>query len=165
MTLGKLALLDFPSTTTLQFRTECPLDPSFGPLFSCFPLLDTICLDRKSLEHLMLFQDEMNATNEPSIVFPRLKVVNFSIVASVYGGYQPADQVEAAVKFILSRVKYGYPIATLDMRKKLPLDAHPELDALADIEGLEVLYTCSLDANISEHTWSPGALKKSIGFI
>lgn len=161
MILGKLALLDLSGTTTLQFWTERPSDVSFGPLFNCFPLLDTICLDRTSVEYLMVLQDEINATNEPSIIFPCLKVFKFSIVGG-YGRFQAADQIKVAVKFLLSRLHYGYPIALLDMRKNLPLDAHPDFAALAEVNGLEVLYTCSLDENIAEHTWSTGSTKEFI---
>ncbi|KJA24808.1 hypothetical protein HYPSUDRAFT_200355 [Hypholoma sublateritium FD-334 SS-4] len=160
MILGKLALLDFSSTTTFKFNAECPLNLSFGPFFSRFPLLDTICLDTTSLEYLMLIQDKMNATNEPRIMFPRLKVIKFSIISSRYCGCQTEEQVSTAVKFILSRVQCGHPIALLDMRKKVPLDSHPDLDALAEVNGLEVLYTRSLEESISEHTWSACGTKE-----
>lgn len=80
----------------------------------------------------MLLQDDMNAENRPSIILPLLKVLKLSLVTPPYGDRQISDQIDVAVKLILSRVKNGHPIVLLDMRKKLPLGAHPNLEALAE---------------------------------
>lgn len=153
--LSKLALLDLSRTTTLQFNTQGPLDPCFQKFFSCLPSLDTICIDSSSLEYVMLSQNDMNATNQPSVIFPLLGVIELIIVSLDDGGCQPVDQVAVAAKFILSRVQNGHPISLLDMGDTLPFqDTEPNLDALVGVKDLKIFYLCSLGTETYGYIWS-----------
>lgn len=129
-TLSRLALLDFSRTTTLRFNSHGPLDPLF---FSCFSSLDTLSVDERSLEYIMDGQDNINDTEQPHMLFPFLKVLDMNT-------YHSAVQIEVVVKFILSRMQNGHPIATLDMTKCAPFNPAPNLDALSEGKGLRVLY-------------------------
>lgn len=78
-------------------------------------------------------QDNINDTEKPHMLFPFLKVLDMNT-------YHSAVQIEVVVKFILSRMQNGHPIATLDMTKCAPFNPAPNLDALSEGKGLRVLY-------------------------
>lgn len=136
MILSKLALLDFSRTTTFQFYTKGPLEPSFGPFFSRLPSADTMLIDSTSLRHLMVFQDDIKTTERPIVLFPFLKVLGFSLE------HRSDDGVEVAVKFIQSRLQHGHPISVVDILSKLPLRSPRDLEVFAEAKGLKVTYTC-----------------------
>ncbi len=160
MILGNLALLDFSSTTTLQFNTKDTLNPVFLLLFSRFTSLETICLDSPSLRSLMRLQDEMESQQEtdapglPPVLFPRLEVIKYSILGPTEIGCPTSEQIRLAVDYILSRERRGYPIHQLDMRDTLPFTQEPNLDALEPVQDLRVLYKCSRDGKKYDYSWS-----------
>lgn len=165
MFFNKLALLDFSSTTKLYFSTEGPLGHFFAAFFSCLPSLDTIYVDAKSLHYLMALQKYIQTTDETTIIFPHLKVVEFAISTFLNAGYQAEDQVETAVKYVLSRARSGFPISVLDMTKNSPLADPPNLDALAEVKGLTVLYKRSYVTGIFELTCGSGDPEKHVDTI
>ncbi|KJA24818.1 hypothetical protein HYPSUDRAFT_38489 [Hypholoma sublateritium FD-334 SS-4] len=140
MILSKLALLDLSRTTKFQFCTQGPLEASFCPFVSSLPSLDTMLIDSTSLSHLMAFQDDPNITETPSVLFPSLKALDFFV--------DRVSDVEAAVTFILSRIQNGHPVSCFNVVSKpsflFPLD----LEALAEVKGLEVTFKHLPDCSI-----------------
>ncbi|KJA24811.1 hypothetical protein HYPSUDRAFT_38481 [Hypholoma sublateritium FD-334 SS-4] len=134
--VNHLALLDLSSFTRLRLRTNGPLKSSFAPLFNRLSSLNTMSIDTRALGYLMVLQDHMIATNleETTIVFPLLKVIN---VGATSGGFT-AKHVEITMKYILPRIRNGYPIARLNISKNSPLDVPPGSDAFAEAKGLKV---------------------------
>lgn len=158
--------LDFSRTTTLQFSTQTTLDPSFGPLFSRFLSLDAIIIDSTSLGHLMDLQDDMNTTDSPCKLFPVLNVLNLDCSHFFNAGSKTDESVKVAVKFILARIQDGHSIAVLNMAWMPPFDAPPDLEALEEVNGLEVRYRCLLGTGKSEHVYMRQQLPgKVIGMI
>ena len=136
--LNTLGQLDFSRTTSLNFWSSGPFNnPSF---FDSFSSLDTICVDKNSLECLITLEEGVNSTEKPHILFPSLKTVDFAIISNFDLALQPTDQVEVAVKFVLSRIQNSYPIAVLDMVGFWSFNPAPNLDALSEAQGLKVLY-------------------------
>ena len=152
--MKELALLDFSKTEELQFFSEYAiLDSSFGSFFTSLASLDTIYTDSDSLKSLIALQNHMDATNQPGIIFPDLQTINFTILSLDDSGSEPAEQMAVAEKFILSRVQNGHPISLFDMGNSLPFDTDLNLDALAEIQDLEVVYTHLEEGEICEYAW------------
>lgn len=69
------------------------------------------------------------------------------------------------MKFVLSRVQNGHPIALLDMRQTISFDGHPNLEALSEVNDLQVLYTCSIETEIYEYLWINADAEECIDMI
>ncbi|KJA24804.1 hypothetical protein HYPSUDRAFT_200352 [Hypholoma sublateritium FD-334 SS-4] len=155
MFLRQISSLDLSKTTALQLFTDKEtLHPSFGQIFGSLPSLDTICVESHSLQFLMKLQNDMDLTDQPDVIFPALRVITFILVISDHRGRHIADQIAVAVKFIISRVKNGHPIAQLDMGDTLPFDGRHHLEALSEVKDLELIYTCSPETKVSESSWN-----------
>ncbi len=102
----------------------------------------------------MGLQNHTDTTNQPRVIFPVLRSIDFVISSLEDSGSEPTEQVAVAEQFIISRVQNGHPISLLDMGEALPFDAHPKFDALAEVEDVEVTYTLSEQGKIREYTWS-----------
>lgn len=154
MFCNTMALLDLSSITKLQFNSTHPLlNPCFQSLFTRFAFLDIICIDRRTLGCLKILQNGMGAS-----MFPFLKTVNFYRSTYRLGGAISAVAKEAE-EFVMWRLKNGHPITTLDMSNNSPFVSPPDLGALADVEGLKVLYKCSSMTGIFEYTCGSGDLE------
>lgn len=160
--LNRLAELDFSKTTRLESRLHRRFK-NFPPFLGIFSSVDILWVNRLSLEALIALQDYTNTTEKPYILFPLLKVVNFTIVCNYYNAAlnRTADQAEIAVKFTLSRTQNGYPIGLLNM-SNWPLNCQPDLDALEETQGLKVLYRISGRAGIFEHICGSGTPARRI---
>ena len=145
--LDQLALLDFSSTTLLQFKAKNASKPFFLDLFSRFISLRTIRIDTVSLTFLMRLQDEMQSQKEadaprlPSVLFPNLEVIKVPDIDLMESSRPTSAEVRVLVDYILSRARNGHPIHLLDMRDSLHFIQAPNLDALKAVQNLRVLYT------------------------
>ncbi len=138
MVLNKLALLDFSRTMKLVFVFPYQMYPSFGPLLLRFSSLRTLRINSTSLQKLISLQDGIKTTENSSILFPALEVVEFMQVYR--DDVEDADPVAVAVKFTLSRIQNGHPIAVLDMSDISPFNSAPGFQALAEVESLKIVY-------------------------
>ena len=150
MFLQKLVRLDFTSVTKLDFTANGRLNTCFGPLFSRLQSVERISVDLKALSHLAHLQKKYidKATNKPVIVFPILQKINLSI--HTYPSRSIFFVNPVAATFLLWRLNEGHPISMLDMSKQA-LDLPPNLDALAEVKGLKVLYRLSALDEVVEY--------------
>lgn len=155
--LRKITLLDLSSLTKLSFAADGRLNPCFGLFFSKLPAVETISVDIPTLFHLERLQRKY-VSKRPSVLFPVLKVID------IPGRYFSCVS-EAAAAFLLSRLREGYPITTLDMSNYSPRGAPPDLDMIAEVWGLKVLYRLSSVKGVVEYicgSHDPQALSKHL---
>lgn len=161
--LSKLATLNFANITRLDISTDGSFDACFGPFFCCLPSVDTICVHSQTLKYLMMLQEYMLGTKKRSIIFPSLKVIDLVIIDSfkiIHYQMSYVKQVRISMNFILSRIRNGHPVTTLDMSKHLALEATPNLDALAKVQDLRVLYKLLSSEAIFEVICGSGDVEK-----
>ncbi|KJA19386.1 hypothetical protein HYPSUDRAFT_893779 [Hypholoma sublateritium FD-334 SS-4] len=141
--LKQLLTLDLTSVNALTFRANGRLNPCFGPFFGCLPSVTTLFVNLGTLSHIAHLQAKYisRMTKRPIIMFPALNVIDLSkrpIYYSRYGRNFYINQVTGA--FFLLRLRAGHPISRLDMAELSPFRSHPNLDSLAEVKGLKVLY-------------------------
>ena len=112
-----------------------------------FLSLDTISVDRNSLEASIAFKNQMNTLCEPGALLPILRDLNSIIGSSDYGSSQPVDKILLLEKFVLLRIQNDQPISRLNIEDTLPFNSQCNLDLTTQIENIEVLYTCSPAGN------------------
>ena len=107
-------------------------------------------VDLKTLSHLAHLQKKYidKTTNKPIIVFPILQTINLFI--HTYPSRSIVFVNPVAATFLLWRLHEGHPISTLDMSKQA-LDLPPNLDALAEVNDLKVLYRLSALDEVVEY--------------
>ena len=110
----------------------------------------------------MALQEGENPTEKPHILFPSLQTVDFTILRLYDCSSQPTDHVEVAVKFVLSRIRNGYPIAVLNMTEYWSFNPAPNLDALSEAQDLKVLYKLKGMTGIFEHICGSGEPARQI---
>ena len=79
----------------------------------------------------------------PRIVFPLLKEIQLSsLCLDDYNRNAIFVVEEVSIKFILSRMRAGYPIATLRLMNYINEEAGVDLEVLAEAKCLKVAYEC-----------------------
>ena len=157
--LAKIPQLGLTSITNLRFAAHGRFISHFGSFFNRLPSVDTISTDLQTLSHLADLDKSAirKATEEPDIVFPKLRFV--SLVAHFKGLQKTSFINQVTSGFLVSRVRAGFPITTFDMSHYPPLDTAPNFQVLGDVKGLTVLYRLTGVEGILEHAYGAKAEK------
>lgn len=141
--LNSVAFPELSCATDVKFFAGGSLQPCFGSFFGCLTSVHTFVTHSKTFSFLMDLENDMNSTNNPSVIFPTLGVIN--LFTNSPNPDKFAVDANTAI-FLLSRLRNGHPIAILDLNVEgmVPFNAPPNLDALADVKGLKVKYKLSL---------------------
>lgn len=162
--LNKLAQLDLSCFTRFFLRTSGPLKPSFGPFFSHLSSLDSISVNFQALEYITDLQDHTIAINpeEKTTLFPLLKVI---FIGALPYSHFTLEHIEIIMKYVLSRIQNGHPIARLNISRRSPLNIPLNSDAFAGAKGLIVQYKRPTMAGIFEYTCGSDDPEKHINGI
>lgn len=151
--LAQIPQLGLTSITDLRFAAHARFTSHFGSFFTRFPSVESISTDLQTLSHLADLDKSAikRATGKPDVVFPKLRVV--CLVPHVKGLQKPSFINQVTSGFLVSRVRAGFPITTLDMSHYPPLDTAPNFQVLGDVKSLTVLYRLSETEGVLEHIY------------
>ncbi|KJA16970.1 hypothetical protein HYPSUDRAFT_206538 [Hypholoma sublateritium FD-334 SS-4] len=153
--MNSIAFPEFSCATIIRFVAVGPLHPCFGSFLNFLTSVHTIFTESGTLQLIMDLQGNMISTNNPRILLPTLSIIDLHTVDPVLDDFS-VDAPTAA--FILSRLRDGHPIATLNLTVEdmAPFNAPPNLDALAEVDGLKVTYKLSQARGIFEYICGSG---------
>lgn len=141
--LKKLLALDLTSVQALTLRTDGRFNPCFGPFFSCLPSVSKLFVDLRTLSQIAHLQAKYisKPINTPIIMFPMLDVVELPECSTYFSRSRRNFYVNrVAGTFLLMRLRAGHPITRLDLAELPSFTSMPNLDSLAEVKGLKVLY-------------------------
>ncbi|KJA15326.1 hypothetical protein HYPSUDRAFT_391704 [Hypholoma sublateritium FD-334 SS-4] len=155
MILDRIKFQELSYITNIRLVAEDPLRPCFGSFLSRLTSVHTILTERETLQLLTDLKNDMNSTNEASVVFPTLSVIDLYTTPAIPDNFSVDAE---AVALIMSRLRNGHPITTLNLTVEdmEPFHSSISLDALDEIEGLKVTYKLSQSNGIYEYICGSG---------
>lgn len=162
--LNSIAFPEFSCAKIIRFVAGDPLHPCFGSFLSCLTSVHTIFTESGTLQLLMDLQSNMDSTNDPIILLPALTSIDLYTVDPLLDNFSVDEETAA---FILSRLRDGHPIATLNLNVEdmAPFNVPPNLDALTEVEGLKVTYKLSRARGTFEYICGSGDPARCIDMV